>query len=73
MTAVDAVLLAMLVAVSVMYVVAERAHRKERRRLTHAVIAKHGSELFALERERREPTPHPEREKAAMLDNPLGL
>jgi hypothetical protein len=55
------------------FLYSERCHRAERKRLTNAIIAKNGGELLALEREPRDPKPRPERERAAMLDNPLGL
>ncbi len=67
------ILAVMIGALLVERLLAERAHRAERRRLTNAIIAKNGGELLALEREPREHKPRPERERAAMLDNPLGL
>lgn len=51
-----------------------RAHARERTRLTNAVIAKHGGELIAIDRERPAVPPESERVKLARsLDNPLGV
>lgn len=52
----------------------QHVHARERRHLTNAVIAKHGSELLALDHEPRRPDEERirERERAYRLDNPVG-
>lgn len=50
-----------------------RAHARERRHLTNAVIAKNGGELIALDRERKPVETSKDRARAVQLDNPVGI
>jgi hypothetical protein len=70
----EVVLAVVVVALLVERVVTGRAHARERRHLTNAVIAKNGGELLALDREPREQRDVSESRTFAMqLDNPLGI